>query len=212
MVSPAIKNLLFDLGGVIINIEPIRVAQALAGFSSKDLSFIRQEIEEQRVFQNYEIGKWDDTHFRQAINHIIEANLTDAQIDEIWNSMLLDIPPERISLLQSLRKRYTLFLLSNTNAIHIKAVNSILQQSSGIANLEALFSKTYYSHQIKLAKPSVAVYEYILHDSKLLPQETLFIDDNFDNINGAKLSGMHTVHIQTPITITDIFTDAPKHD
>ena len=205
LISSSIKNLLFDLGGVIINIEPIRVAKQFSVLSGKDLSFIRQQIEERRVFHNYEIGKWSDAEFRNSINHMLELSLTDQQIDDIWNSMLLDIPKERIDLLLSLRKQYNLYLLSNTNQIHINAVNAILHQTCGVPVLEDLFDKTYYSHLIHLYKPAADCYTYVLQDSTLLPEETLFIDDNEDNIRGAKQLGIQTVHLQSPATILDIF-------
>ncbi len=184
------------------------MAERFAALSGKSLAYIRQQIEEQRVFYNYEIGKWTDEEFRTSVNHILETSMSSKQIDDIWNAMLLDIPRERIDLLLKLQKKYKLYLLSNTNQIHIKAINALLQRKFGIPALEELFDKTYYSHQLHLAKPAADFYKYVLQDSSLLPHETLFIDDSADNIQGAKQLGIHTVHLQLPATILDLFTDA----
>ncbi len=205
MISSQIKNLLFDLGGVILNIDFQQVALSFNKLSKKDIPFIRQQIEERRLFYNHEVGKWSDAEFRTTVNHMLETSLTDEQIDHAWNSMLFDIPQERIALLKELRKTYPLYLLSNTNAIHILEVNRILQRDHQISSLEDLFDKTYYSHQIQLAKPSAECYQFVLEDAGILPNETLFIDDSALNIQGAKQIGIQTVHLQTPATILDIF-------
>ena len=209
MIAPQIKNLLFDLGGVIINIDFQMVAQSFGALSNKDIPLIRQEIEERRIFFNHEVGHWTDAEFRIAVNHMLETSLTDKQIDAAWNSMLFDIPQERIDLLKALRKKYNLYLLSNTNAIHIREVNRILQRDNQVDSLEELFEKTYYSHQIHLAKPSADCYEFVLRDAHIRAEETLFIDDSASNIHGAKQIGIQTVHLQAPATILDIFPDAP---
>jgi putative hydrolase of the HAD superfamily len=174
------------------------VAQSFNHLSGKDISFIRQQVEERRLFYHHEVGEWTDAEFRTTVNHMLETSLTDEQIDAAWNSMLFDIPQERIDLLVTLRKKYNLFLLSNTNAIHIREVNRI-------DTLEELFDKTYYSHQIHLAKPSADCYQFVLKDAGIRAEETLFIDDSASNIRGAKQIGLQTVHLQAPATILDIF-------
>ena len=135
----------------------------------------------------------------------MKTTLTDEQIDQAWNSMLFDIPQERIELLRALKEKYNLFLLSNTNAIHIREVNSILLRDTSVDNLEKLFNKIYYSYQIQLAKPSADFYSYVLQDAGILAEESIFIDDIADNIRGAKQLGIQTVHLQAPATILDIF-------
>jgi glucose-1-phosphatase len=205
LISSHIKNLLFDLGGVIINIDFNQVALSFNALSKKDISFIRQQVEERRLFYNHEVGKWTDAEFRTSVNHMLETTLPDEQIDQAWNSMLFDIPRERIDLLKELRKKYNLYLLSNTNAIHILEVNRILQRNNQVGSLEELFDKTYYSHLIRLAKPSADCYRYVLQDAGIRAEETLFIDDSAANIQGAKQIGIQTVHLQAPATILDIF-------
>lgn len=122
--------------------------------------------------------------------------------------MLLDFPKERITLLQQLRKRYRVFLLSNTNPIHLRRINEILLRDTGVARLDDLFDKAYYSCYLNDAKPAASIYRTVLEDGGMQVADTLFIDDNADNIAGAKQLGMLTVHIQTPVTIVEVFADA----
>ncbi len=209
MKLPLAKNLLFDLGGVIINLDVPRTLQAFANLVQKDVSFVSQFLKEIDLFGRYEVGEWTDAEFRNAIRAGFQVDLTDEQIDEAWNAMLLDIPLERITLLQKLRKHYKLYLLSNTNGIHLQKVNEILAQSTEIPFLEMLFDKTYYSHIVGKSKPKAEVYEHVLQDAGITALDTLFLDDNADNITGAKHLGIQTVLIKPDsYTILDVFANA----
>ncbi len=141
---------MFDLGGVIITVDPWKVVSAIAHMAKKDIASMRIAEREKQLFMDYERGDFDDNQFRQLMREVLEVELSNDQIDTAWNAMLLDIPVERIRL-QELRKEYKLFALSNTNAIHLQAINTILHQNTGIAALDQLFDKTYYSYQIKKA-------------------------------------------------------------
>lgn len=208
LISSTIKNLLFDLGGVIINIDVPRVAQHFSQLTGNDLTSIGHKIKEKNIFGLYERGVWTDEQFSQQVCEMLGCQLSHEQICQAWNSLLLDIPKERVDLLKALREKYNLYLLSNTNPIHIREVNVILQKSSGVASLEELFDKTYYSYDIRQYKPFAEAYQYVLQDSNLIAAETIFIDDNYDNIAGAQSVGMQTIHIQSPATILDHFTNA----
>jgi putative hydrolase of the HAD superfamily len=205
LISSSVKNIIFDLGGVIINIDYRLVLESFSRLSQKSPALILQQIKDTGILFKYDTGEYTDAMFRQAMNQILGASLTDSQVDEAWNAMLLDIPQDRIDLLLSLRKQYKLYLFSNTNNIHIQAVNHILKHSTGIEQLDNLFDKIYYSFLINHRKPAASSFAFVLQDSGLLPEETLFIDDRLDNIMGAKQLGILTVHIQAPITIVDIF-------
>jgi putative hydrolase of the HAD superfamily len=123
--------------------------------------------------------------------------------------MLLDIPPARIELLRQLRGKYILFLLSNTNAIHVRQINQILRQTSGITSLEDLFDRTFYSHQVGMSKPAPEVFRYVLDHARIQAEETLFLDDSPDYLRGAQQTGIASVLIEPTHTILDLFADAP---
>ena len=128
-------------------------------------------------------------------------------IDVAWNSLLLDLPPERVELLKKLRENYRLFLLSNTSSIHITQVNKILEATTGIEKLDDLFEKVYYSYDMGLMKPDPAIYLQVLKEQGLEAEETLFLDDNADNIAAASKLGIDTIHVQKPVTILDYLKD-----
>ena len=109
----------------------------------------------------------------------------------------------RIALLEKLRHRYRIFLLSNTNALHYTAFQQRLHALTG-KTLEDIFEKTYYSHTANLRKPDAAIYQLVLDENKLDPAETLFIDDTASNFSGAEEAGIQTFHLKNPMTILDI--------
>jgi epoxide hydrolase-like predicted phosphatase len=202
-----IKNIIFDLGAVIINIDFQCTFEAFSKRCNTDILTIIKRFRDLRVFERYETGELNDEQFRDFIRKEFNGDLTNAEIDHSWNALLLDIPTERIELLKKLSKTYRLFLLSNTNPIHIVEVNSILFKTSQLRTLDLLFEKVYYSYEIGMAKPDVKIYEHVLKENKLKPSETLFIDDNLDNIKGAEKAGVRTLHIVAPQSITDHLPD-----
>ena len=208
MILDGIKNIIFDLGGVIIN---IRFQLALDAFqklskTGKVLEFTQWQQSE--LFDAYETGRITDAEFRAGLREHYEIEATDAEIDEAWNALLLDIPEERIQLLRELGNKYRLFLLSNTNAIHLVRFTQIVADSFTIPSLDSLFEKTYYSHLIGQRKPDAIVFEQILAQNNLEAAETLFVDDSTQHIEGAKTVGLKTLFLAPPLTINEAFKDA----
>src|SRR5205085_1400826 len=146
--------------------------------------------------------KIDDAAFIKAIQSLSERSLEAEAIVEAWNALLLDFPGERIELLKTLKKKYRLFLLSNTNSIHHKQFQQQLYQQTG-NYLEDLFEKTYYSHTIGLCKPDVEAFRLVINENNLNPSETIFVDDSEANITGAKEAGLHIAHIHSNTSILD---------
>ncbi|MGV3502112.1 MAG: HAD family hydrolase [Adhaeribacter sp.] len=203
-----IKNIIFDLGGVIINIRYQNALEALQKLSSSGQAIAFTQQQQSRLFDDYETGRISDAAFRQGLRQHYQIEASDEQIDAAWNSLLLDIPTERITLLQDLGKRYRLFLLSNTNAIHLSCFSQIVADTSPVASLEDLFEQTYYSHLLGQRKPEASVFEHILQQHRLAPKETLFIDDSIQHIEGARQVGLHTFLLAPPLTLNEIFQDA----
>jgi putative hydrolase of the HAD superfamily len=155
------------------------------------------------VFRKFETGHLSADEFRDYIRTIFRrSDWTDAMIDEAWNTLLLDIPRERIAKIQSLaQKGYRLFLLSNTSPIHVEATNEILRAATGVPRLNDLFEKLYLSYEMGLMKPDAAIYETLLADAGIVAQETLFLDDNAHNIASANTCGIQTIHVQKPTSM-----------
>ncbi|TLV03800.1 HAD family hydrolase [Dyadobacter luticola] len=208
MKNPQIKNIIFDLGDVILNIDVPVASKSFAELSGREQSEILTIFKENDLFRQFETGTLDEAGFRNFIRHILDfSDLSDEAIDTAWNSLLLDLPPERVELLKKLKETYRIFLLSNTSSIHITQVNKILEASTGIEKLEDLFEIVFLSYEMGLMKPDTRIYEKVLEQAGIKAEETLFLDDNFDNIQGANQVGINTIHVQKPTTILEYLKD-----
>ncbi len=198
-----IKNIIFDLGGVILNIDIKRTENALKELGIDNFSTYMTSRHITSFFKEYEMGKIDDAGFIQSIQSLSPKPLSEEAIVNAWNALLLDFPQERIELLRKLKEKYRLFLLSNTNQIHyIKFQEQIHLQTGGY--LEDLFEKTYYSHAVGLSKPDVAIFQLVIDENKLDPAETLFVDDTEANMAGARQAGLMISHVVPGTSILEI--------
>jgi putative hydrolase of the HAD superfamily len=199
------KNLIFDFGGVICNIEITRTEKefyrlGLRSFE-KDYSVSNRES----LFGSFEAGSLSESQFRDLIRKWIPNPVTDHQIDAAWNALLLDIPKPRIDLLVRLRSRYRLFLLSNTNPIHHRQFKQNLQEQHGFEDFPALFEKTYFSYILRMKKPSREMFEFVIRDAGIIPRESLFIDDSLEHIVGAREAGLYAYHLKKGEDIIELF-------
>jgi glucose-1-phosphatase len=204
-----IKNIIFDFGDVIINIDIPLTAKAFAELANRPVEEIEAISKENKLFHKIETGLLDEPTFRNYIRATLgHPEWTDQTIDTAWNALLLDIPPARIELIQQLSKKYRLFLLSNTSSIHITESNKILQKATGVPYLGVLFEKMFLSYEMGVMKPNLGIYEMALAEANIKPEETVFLDDNFDNIQAAKELGIQTIHVQKPVSILEYLSNA----
>lgn len=199
----AVKNIIFDLGGVIMNIDFKKTENAFAELGFTDFKQHMTQFHITPFFEDYETGKIDDAAFVKGIQEIAGRPLTETQVIAAWNALLLDFPPARLELLEKLGVTYRLFLLSNTNSLHYQGFQQTLHAQTG-KNLEDFFEKTYYSHTAHLRKPHAAIYQLVLDENNLQPAETLFIDDTASNFSGAEALGIQVLHLKPPMQITEI--------
>ena len=204
-----IKNIIFDLGAVLLNLDMERTDLAfrvLIGDKNEHMA-INNKLHQQRFFERFETNEIEEQEFVQTLISQTKHPLTVSQIETAWSAMLLDLPADRIEMLRKLRKSgYKLFLLSNINSIHLRDVYNIIKEEHGDLNFDALFDKPYYSHLIGRRKPNPETYRFVLEDAGIIAEETLFIDDNADNIKGASTIGLNTVH-HRPNSDISLFLD-----
>ena len=182
----AIEQLIFDLGGVIINIDYNLTAVAFKHLGMKDFDAIYSKAKQDNLFDEFEKGNISNAAFRNRLKEHLPEGTSDEQIDKAWNSMLINIPSHRVEWLQKLSKQYRIFLLSNTNRIHIKAFTALADQQFGKGVFEAAFEQHYYSCNIGMRKPDAEIFEKLLNDNHLDRTKTLFIDDSIQHIEGAR--------------------------
>ena len=186
------KNIIFDLGGVLLNIDYMLAVKAFNNLGLNDFDKLPFESKQTKLLDLYEKGQITTVDFRNEIKTHCNKSIDDITIDKAWNTMLLDLPPERLDLLMRFHQSHRTFLLSNTNEIHITSFNAYLQNNFKIADLSEHFEKLYLSYKIGMSKPDAGIFELVLSENKLKPEETLFIDDSIQHIEGAKKLGIQT--------------------
>jgi HAD superfamily hydrolase (TIGR01509 family) len=198
-----IKNIIFDLGGVILNLDNKRTEDAFTSLGVKDFRSYFGHGHARDFFREYEVGRISDRQFIDSIRQLTGISVSDEAIVNGWNALLLDFPPERIQLLRQLRKSYRLFLFSNTNALHLAALRKTYSDAFGGGSLEDHFEKTYYSHLLGMRKPDRESFEFIIRENQLAVGETMFVDDAIVNVEGAEQVGLRGLFLRPGVSLLD---------
>jgi epoxide hydrolase-like predicted phosphatase len=201
-----IKNIIFDLGGVILNIDYKRPQEEFKKLGIKDVEILYSKQNQVELFDLLETGKISEKEFIQKIKESSDIEITDSEIITAWNSILLEFPLRRLQILQQLQLHYNMYLLSNTNEIHEKAFNEMLKIQCGYPSLALFFDRVYLSHRVGLRKPDPKIFELVINENNLKIEETLFIDDSLQHIESASKLGLKTIHLKDNMTMeNDIF-------
>ncbi|NOU38681.1 MAG: HAD-IA family hydrolase [Ferruginibacter sp.] len=192
-----LKNIIFDLGAVLINIDYKKTEKAFKKLGYNNFDKMFSQFTANDIFQKLETGYITENDFYKEMIALNQNTVSAAQIKNAWNEILLDWRIESLNFLETLPTKYNLYLLSNTNIIHQKAFYKSLKVQTGRLSLQSLFLKEYYSHKIHLRKPNVNIFKFVVKDAKININETLFIDDSSNNIDAAKLLGFKT-HLLLP--------------
>jgi putative hydrolase of the HAD superfamily len=206
-----IKNIIFDLGNVIIDLDLEKTEQELGNILGNDLRQKLAALKQGDIFERYEMGLCSEEEFVKTLQSVNLQRISHRRIIDAWNAMLLQTPLHRLEMLEQLKSKYNVFLLSNTNKTHLDWVYDDLKKSYGITDFESrFFHKAYYSHLVNLRKPNANIYEFVLQDNDIQAFETLFIDDNADNIAGAKSVGIHAIHHAIGTEIVEVIAEYLK--
>ena len=201
------KNLIFDLGNVIIDIDFDLTFRAFSELSSKySWKEVRFFIKEKCIWEDYEKGLMDDEEFREKLRNELKIQASDAELDKAFCGLLQKIQPERIELLQKLSKKYRLFILSNTSNIHFQQVEKLLYESVGMSHFNEIFEHNFLSFEMGKLKPEIEIYQQVIKEANLKTYETLFLDDMLINLEAAATLGIKTQQIiPNKFTIIDFF-------
>jgi len=192
-----IKNVIFDFGGVLLNLDFKRSFAAFAALGFEDFEDKFSQYTAAPVFQKLEKGEIAAPEFYKGLRELLGVPVPDAQLEQAWNAMLLDYRKPSLDFLVPLAGKYNLYLLSNTNQIHYDHFSRTLKEETAYPSLESFFKKAYYSHNIKLRKPDTETYAFVLEDAGIAAAETLFIDDSYTNLPTAQALGIQT-HLLLP--------------
>jgi glucose-1-phosphatase len=187
-----IKNIIFDLGGVILNIDYNLLVAAFSMIGLPHFEAYFSQKEQRALFDEYEKGLISSGTFREQLKAQCRPGTTDSEINDAWNSMLLDLPEQRLDLLINVKTKYRIFLLSNTNEIHMQFIYEYLRKTFHINDFSGCFEKVYLSYEMQMRKPDDEIFQKILSEKMLNAAETLFIDDSVQHIETARRLGIQT--------------------
>jgi len=207
MTQPSgIRNILFDLGGVILDINVQATRQRFYEMGLPSVFMHYPDNMKTDLFFKYETGKLDSEAFRNEFRRLSGLDADDAKIDEAWTAMLVGIPSARTSLLKKLSERYALYMLSNTCAMHVPVFEKMFRDASGVS-MHDVFKKVFYSFEIGYHKPDREAFEYVIRDTGIIPAETFFLDDSIHNIKVSQEIGFRSIHIHERISLMDLGFD-----
>lgn len=189
------EAVVFDFGGVLLDLDMDRTFKALTELTNVSISMEQWDTAPFfDHYRKYEKGLINDETFIWNIQNLANGDPDPRSVVRAWNAMLLGWNPDRLEMLLELRKSYRVFLLSNTNHLHIQWVLQDLKHNHGVTDFDnAYFDKAYYSYKMHMRKPDAEIYQAVTKQAALLPAKTLFIDDNADNVAAAKAYGWQAV-------------------
>ena len=202
--SVAIKNIIFDLGGVLLNLDFNRTYDALKRLGINNPEEIIRLGHGSVILKDHESGTISDEEFILTLKELSTVPVNDSDIISAWNMLLLDFPKDRIEWLTRLKKKYRLFLYSNTNGIHLTHFRKIYSDAYNDAVFDDHFEKAYYSHIAGISKPDLEAFHLVVRENDLVPGETLFIDDTLVNVEAARQAGLKALQVRPGTTVLDL--------
>jgi glucose-1-phosphatase len=189
-----VKNVILDLGGVLLDINPQKTFSALKRILSPEESVSIQWDEIPEIVLAMETGRWKKHEFIDHLKKVCKPDVIEEEMVDAWCAMILEFPHDRVEMVKSLSEKYQVFLLSNTNILHIKYFEKEFKNRYHIS-LHQLFSKVYYSSEIGYRKPDIDSFLYVLNDAGIKAEETIMVDDREDNCIMAESIGMHSLKV-----------------
>lgn len=200
-----IKNLLLDMGGVILDVSYQRVIETFKSYGIENFDKVYTQAKQVEIIDLFEEGKCTAEEFRDGIRKLVGKELSDEQIDKAWFSMILEIPRDVIQLLGVLKLKYRLFLFSNTNVLHIEYLKKEFERQLGFDLFNCVFDKAFFSNEIHHRKPHPESFKYVLKQAGIEAEETLFIDDSKQHLEGASKVGLNTYWLTNGETLIDLY-------
>ncbi|WP_426061806.1 HAD family hydrolase [Hymenobacter sp. B1770] len=205
-----LPHLLFDFGGVIIDIDYDATPAAMRRISRAGSTIAYSQAQQSELFDQFETGHLSPTEFRAGLRAAYDLDATDAEIDAAWHAMLLDVPAERLALIGELRRQgHQTALLSNTNTLHIAEINRRLATQYGFTNgIADVLDRVFYSQEVGFRKPGEEIFRYALNQMNWEAADTLFIEDSPQHVATARRLGLRVLHLAPPLTLTSALPEA----
>jgi glucose-1-phosphatase len=185
------KNLILDFGGVIYQISHQKQQKAFAAYGINNFETLYSQALQSPLFADLERGKLTEKDFKTAVGAMIGRQISESEIEFLWNSILIGFSDEAVKFVEKLHQRYQLFLLSNSNVLHY---NVFMDEFTAHYEYDfnSLFAKAYWSFEIGMRKPDAEIFQFMLKEHGFGYEDTLFIDDTAANIAAAESTGIRS--------------------
>lgn len=200
-----IKNIVFDLGAVLLDIDFDLTIEAFRKLGVENNEQFKKQAGKIMLFEKYEKGMLSTAQFLDGMRKLMPGNAADDSIIKAWNALVVSFPKENLDLLKALKPHYHLYLLSNTNELHLTRFHELIFEQHGLNGLDNFFKRLYYSNAEGLRKPEAAFYQLLLEQEGLDPSETAFIDDVQSNVEGAEDVGITGILLEKGIKVSELF-------
>ncbi len=202
----SISTLIFDLGGVLVDLDWNRCTREFQKIGVNEITNLLSTTVQTDFILDFESGKISTNEFRNKMRSFSNQKISDEQIDKAWDSFLIDVPQEKLDLLLELKKTYRIVMLSNTNPLSFAICRDKIFKKAG-KTINDYFDKLYLSYEMKLCKPDKEIFEQLLKEENIAPNEALFLDDGKHNIETAKLLGIQTRFVKpfSQLKLEDFF-------
>ncbi len=202
-----IKNIIFDLGGVIINLDIPKTIAEFNRLSDVPFEEIYTQAQQSEIFNQFDKGLISDFEFFNKLKGELRYQGKDEALLKAWNAMLLDVPAHRLDLLVQLKPLYKTFLLSNTNKTHITAFEAELYQRHGVKDFSDYFEEVFYSCRMSMRKPDAEIFQHVLTKHNLVPEQTIFIDDSIQHVKGAGQCGIRSYLLPQGMEVKELLKE-----
>ncbi len=189
-----IEAIIFDLGGVFIHVDYLATIQAFEKIGFTDAALLYSQGEQAELFQQYEVGRISTAHFINKLLALSNKVISPNQVVQAWNAMIGEFELNSIAVLKQLQENVRIFLLSNTNELHLNLVHSKWNNVDS-KPIDFYFEKIHFSHEFGMRKPHPETFLSVCNQHNLIPENTLFIDDSIQHIEGAQKAGLRTLHL-----------------
>ena len=193
-----VDAIIFDFGNVLLDLDYPKIIQEFKKVANKNQENIRKLVMDSKILNKFETGQIEAERFLAAVNQILATDLSEAEFERIWNSMLKSITNERMEKVLKIGERFDTYILSNSNITHELAFEAMVVDATGRDSIRDFVKEAYFSHEVGMRKPNQDFYEFVIEDISNYPSRMLFLDDRLDNIEAAREAGMKAVQIFNP--------------
>lgn len=193
-----IKNIIFDLCGPVLTIDVDMISRRMEVFGAPPDGYT--VLRQAGLTKLFEAGQITPAAFCYETRKTLGCDITDSQIFDAWNTLIVSFPRKHVDFLNSIKGKYRLFLLSNCDVANARFFADELKRRG----CYDAFERVYFSHELGMRKPDPAIFKYIVDNHNLNPSETLFVDDCLKHIDSAKSLGIQTCFMPEEDDITEL--------